>query len=114
MTFTCAVDCGALAASIGLASRGQSSPTIWFASAAIAILASLILIGRQRAASAWTASGGGFCRRRISIRTSGGRCYGRYARASVQFRRSDRDGEVTALSDGHTLEVPTFAESHRQ
>jgi beta-lactamase superfamily II metal-dependent hydrolase len=38
----------------------------------------------------------------------------RYARAGVQFLRSDRDGEVTALTDGHTLEVPTFAESHPQ
>jgi competence protein ComEC len=36
----------------------------------------------------------------------------RYARAGVRFLRTDRDGEVTALTDGHTLEVHTFAESH--
>jgi competence protein ComEC len=36
----------------------------------------------------------------------------RYAKADVRFLRTDRDGEVTALTDGHTLEVHTFAESH--
>jgi competence protein ComEC len=36
----------------------------------------------------------------------------RYARAGVRFLRTDRDGEVSALTDGHTLEVHTFAESH--
>jgi competence protein ComEC len=36
----------------------------------------------------------------------------RYARAGVRFLRTDRDGEVTALTDGHTLDVRTFAESH--
>jgi competence protein ComEC len=36
----------------------------------------------------------------------------RYARAGVRFLRTDRDGEVTALTDGRTLDVHTFAESH--
>ena len=36
----------------------------------------------------------------------------RYARAGVRFLRTDRDGEVTAMTDGHTLDVHTFAESH--
>jgi competence protein ComEC len=36
----------------------------------------------------------------------------RYARAGVRFLRTDRDGEVTALTDGQTLEVHTFVESH--
>jgi competence protein ComEC len=36
----------------------------------------------------------------------------RYASAGVRFLRTDRDGEVTALTDGHTLDVRTFAESH--
>ena len=36
----------------------------------------------------------------------------RYARAGVRFLRTDRDGEVTALTDGSTLDVHTFAESH--
>ena len=36
----------------------------------------------------------------------------RYARARVRFLRTDRDGEVTALTDGRTLDVHTFAESH--
>ena len=36
----------------------------------------------------------------------------RYARAGVRFLRTDRDGEVTALTDGQTLEVRTFAELH--
>jgi competence protein ComEC len=38
----------------------------------------------------------------------------RYARDGVRFLRTDRDGEVTALTDGHTLEVHTFVESHPQ
>lgn len=38
----------------------------------------------------------------------------RYARAGVRFLRTDRDGEVTALTDGHSLEVHTFAELHPQ
>lgn len=33
----------------------------------------------------------------------------RYAAAGVRFLRTDRDGEVTALSDGKTLTVRTFA-----
>ena len=36
----------------------------------------------------------------------------RYARAGVRFLRTDRDGEVTALTDGRTLSVHTFAELH--
>ncbi|HXN71119.1 MAG TPA: DNA internalization-related competence protein ComEC/Rec2 [Candidatus Acidoferrales bacterium] len=36
----------------------------------------------------------------------------RYARAGVRFLRTDRDGEVTALTDGRTLDVHTFVESH--
>jgi competence protein ComEC len=36
----------------------------------------------------------------------------RYAKAGVRFLRTDRDGEVTALTDGHTLDVRTFADSH--
>jgi len=43
----------AFATGIGLASREQSSPKMWFASAGIAILVGLILIWQQRAASAW-------------------------------------------------------------
>ena len=43
----------AFASGIGLASRGQSSPTIWFACAAIGIVAGLILIWQERAAFAW-------------------------------------------------------------
>jgi competence protein ComEC len=38
----------------------------------------------------------------------------RYARAGVRFLRTDRDGEVTALTDGHSLVVRTFAELHPQ
>ena len=38
----------------------------------------------------------------------------RYARAGVRFLRTDRDSEVTALTDGHSLEVHTIAESHPQ
>ena len=38
----------------------------------------------------------------------------RYARAGVRFLRTDRDGEVTALTDGRTLSVHTFAELHPQ
>jgi len=36
----------------------------------------------------------------------------RYARAGVRFLRTDRDGAVTALTDGHELVVHTFAEEH--
>jgi len=36
----------------------------------------------------------------------------RYAEAGVRFLRTDRDGEVTALTDGKTLAVQTFAEQH--
>jgi competence protein ComEC len=36
----------------------------------------------------------------------------RYAQAGVHLLRTDRDGIVTALTDGHTLTVTTFAESH--
>jgi competence protein ComEC len=38
----------------------------------------------------------------------------RYAAAGVRFLRTDRDGEVTALTDGRTLRVRTFAEEHPQ
>ena len=38
----------------------------------------------------------------------------RYAAAGVRFLRTDRDGEVTALTDGQTLTVRTFAEDHPQ
>src|ERR1700689_3733784 len=95
----------AFAAGLGLASRGQSSPTIWFARAGIAILAGLILIWRQRAASAWN--------RRVAAVSGGeGSQFGyavegvmeRHARAVVQFLRSARDGEASALTDRHPLE----------
>jgi competence protein ComEC len=36
----------------------------------------------------------------------------RYAQAGVHLLRTDRDGIVTALTDGHTLTVTTFAESN--
>jgi competence protein ComEC len=38
----------------------------------------------------------------------------RYAAAGVRFLRTDRDGEVTALSDGQSLTVHTFAEGQNQ
>jgi competence protein ComEC len=36
----------------------------------------------------------------------------RYARAGVRFLRTDRDGAVTSVTDGHDLVVHTFAEEH--
>jgi competence protein ComEC len=36
----------------------------------------------------------------------------RYAAAGVRFLRTDRDGAVTAITDGHGLVVRTFAEEH--
>jgi len=36
----------------------------------------------------------------------------RYERAGVRFLRTDRDGAVTALTNGRDLTVSTFAESH--
>jgi competence protein ComEC len=36
----------------------------------------------------------------------------RYARARIRFLRTDRDGAVTALTDGQSLTVRTFAEMH--
>ncbi|HEY0702365.1 MAG TPA: DNA internalization-related competence protein ComEC/Rec2 [Candidatus Acidoferrales bacterium] len=38
----------------------------------------------------------------------------RYAATGVRFLRTDRDGEVTALSDGKDLSVRTFAEAPQQ
>jgi competence protein ComEC len=36
----------------------------------------------------------------------------RYAAPGVRFLRTDRDGAVTAVTDGQTLTVRTFAEDH--
>jgi competence protein ComEC len=36
----------------------------------------------------------------------------RHAQAGVRLLRTDRDGAVTALTDGHALTVTTFAQSH--
>ncbi|MGA7223214.1 MAG: ComEC/Rec2 family competence protein [Candidatus Acidiferrales bacterium] len=36
----------------------------------------------------------------------------RYGAAGVRFLRTDRDGAVTAITDGHDLVVHTFAEAH--
>ncbi len=38
----------------------------------------------------------------------------RYAHAGVRFLRTDRDGAVTSLTDGHDLVVHTFVEQHPQ
>ena len=38
----------------------------------------------------------------------------RYPEAGVRFLRTDRDGTVTALTDGHGLVVHTFAEERRR
>jgi competence protein ComEC len=38
----------------------------------------------------------------------------RYARAGVRFLRTDRDGAVTSVTDGHDLVVHTFVEEHPQ
>ena len=38
----------------------------------------------------------------------------RCAQAGVRFLRTDRDGAVTALTDGHGLVVHTFAEERRR
>jgi hypothetical protein len=46
----------AFATGIGISSRWQSSPKIWFAAATIAILSGLLSIRRQRAAVAWSFS----------------------------------------------------------
>ena len=43
----------AFAAGIGIASRWQTSPKVWFAAATVAIGAGVILIWRRRAAFAW-------------------------------------------------------------
>ncbi|HTS10510.1 MAG TPA: ComEC/Rec2 family competence protein [Candidatus Limnocylindrales bacterium] len=36
----------------------------------------------------------------------------RYSQMGVRFFRTDRDGAVTALTNGHTLEVQSFAQTH--
>jgi competence protein ComEC len=38
----------------------------------------------------------------------------RYTHAGTRFLRTDRDGAVTAITDGHDLLVRTFAEEHSQ
>ena len=38
----------------------------------------------------------------------------RYAQAGVRFLRTDRDGAVTALTDGHELVVRSFVQEHPQ
>jgi competence protein ComEC len=38
----------------------------------------------------------------------------RYAQAGVRFLRTDRDGAVTAVTDGHELVVRSFVEEHPQ
>ena len=57
-------------------------------------------------------SGRGFCGRRQPIWASGGCVVERYAAAGVRFLRTDRDGAVTAITDGHDLVVHTFVEEH--
>lgn len=127
----------AFATGIGAASRWYASPKFWFAAAMLAIVAAVILIWRKRAVSAWVFALLG-CRtteaglRRIEdfvsavaprvavVSVDEGNQLGhpvedvveRYARAGVRFLRTDRDGEVTALTHGRILKVHTFAESH--
>jgi len=36
----------------------------------------------------------------------------RYEQAGVRLLRTNRDGAVTAITDGHSLAVHTFAESN--
>jgi competence protein ComEC len=38
----------------------------------------------------------------------------RYGQAGLRFLRTDRDGAVTAPTDGHGLVVHTFAEGRRR
>jgi competence protein ComEC len=38
----------------------------------------------------------------------------RYRAAGVRFLRTDKDGAVTATTDGKTLTVTTYAEEHPQ
>ncbi|MFZ0880200.1 MAG: hypothetical protein WA002_11935, partial [Candidatus Acidiferrales bacterium] len=37
----------------------------------------------------------------------------RYERDGVRLLRTDRDGAVTATTDGHSFDVTTYRESHR-
>lgn len=38
----------------------------------------------------------------------------RYEQAGIRLLRTDRDGEVTGITDGTTLEIRTFAETHNR